>query len=125
MTAPIRTAGVGGGARRPPPRAQGNVPRPRRKPRSPQKSKVRNLILAILFFILGIIGVLLPIVPQVPFFIMSVIFFSLVFPRVRRALRRFLRSHPKIAHAYKKWRDKARAKRRDLIRREREWLNGR
>lgn len=119
MTSPIRQAGVGGGNREAPPRRK--APRPRRKPRSPQKSKVRNLVLAIFFFILGIIGVLLPIVPQVPFFIMSVIFFSLVFPRVRRALRRFLRRHPKIAHAYKKWRDKARAKRRDLIRREREW----
>jgi uncharacterized membrane protein YbaN (DUF454 family) len=81
-----------------------------------------NIALAIFFFILGVIGVLLPVVPQIPFFIMSVLFLSLVFPKVRRALRRFLHHHPKIAHAYKKWRDKARRKRQELIRREKEWV---
>jgi uncharacterized protein len=94
--------------------------RPKRKARSAQQKKVRNLVLAIFFFILGVIGVLLPVVPQVPFFIMSLIFFSLVFPRVRRALRRFLHRHPKLAHAYKKWRDKARHKRRRKMAKERE-----
>ena len=88
----------------------------RRRPRS----KAHNLAWAIFFFILGVIGVLVPIMPQIPFFIMSVIFFSLVFPSVRRKLRRFLRSHPRIAHAYKKWRDKARSKRRAMIRKEKE-----
>jgi uncharacterized membrane protein YbaN (DUF454 family) len=58
--------------------------------------------------------------PQIPFFIMSVLFFSLVFPSVRRWLRRFLHRHPKAAHAYKKWRDKARRKRQAMIRKERE-----
>ena len=81
-----------------------------------------NIALAIFFFILGVIGVLLPVVPQIPFFIMSVLFLSLVFPKVRRRVRRFLHHHPKIAHAYKKWRDKARRKRQELIRREKEWV---
>ena len=80
-----------------------------------------NLVLGVVFFILGVVGVLLPIVPQIPFFIMSLLFFSLVFPPVRRALRRFLHRHPKIAHAYKKWRDKARRKRLEMIRKEKEF----
>ena len=88
----------------------------RRRPRS----KAHNLAWAIFFFILGVIGVLVPIMPQIPFFIMSLLFFSLVFPSVRRKLRRFLRRHPKLAHAYKKWRDKARSKRRAMIRKEKE-----
>ena len=66
------------------------------------------------------IGVLIPVMPQVPFFIMSLLFFSLVFPPIRRAIRRFLRRHPKIAHAYKKWRDKGRRKRQELIRKRKE-----
>ena len=89
---------------------------PKRKVRSPHANKARNLFWAIFFFILGVIGVLIPVMPQVPFFIMSLIFFSLVFPKVRRALRRFLHRHPKVAHAYKKWRDKARHKRRRKMR---------
>ena len=89
----------------------------RRRPRS----KAHNLAWAIVFFILGVIGVLVPIMPQIPFFIMSLLFFSLVFPSVRRKLRRFLHRHPKVAHAYKKWRDKARAKRLAMIRKEKEF----
>ena len=54
------------------------------------------------------IGVLIPVMPQIPFFIMSLLFFSLVFPSVGRWRRRFLHRHPKLAHAYKKWRDKPR-----------------
>jgi hypothetical protein len=102
----------------PPTRGRRSRPRRRRAPRS----KTHNLALSIFFFILGIIGVLLPVVPQIPFFIMSLLFLSLVFPGVRRALRRFLHRHPKIAHAYKKWRDKSRRKRQELIRREREFF---
>ena len=107
----------------PRPRPKPN-PAPKRRTRSPRQNKARNLALGIFFFILGIIGVLLPVVPQVPFFIMSLIFFSLVFPKVRRALRRFLHKHPKIAHAYKKWRDKARQKRRRKMARERDTNGG-
>ena len=91
-------------------------PRPRRR-----RSKTHNLVYAVIFFVVGIIGVLIPVMPQVPFFVMSVLFFSLVFPSVRRKLRRFLHHHPKIAHAYKKWRDKARRKRQAMIRREKEF----
>lgn len=97
---------------------------PPRKRRA-RRGKAKNLALAIFFFILGVIGVMLPIVPQVPFFIMSVLFFSLVFPSVRRRLRRFLHRHPKVAHAYKKWRDKARKKRQELIRKERAFFESR
>jgi len=81
-----------------------------------RRSRTKNLAWAIFFFILGIIGVLIPIVPQIPFFILSILFLSLVFPRVRRRLRRFLHRHPKIAHAYKKWKDRRRTKRLHRIR---------
>jgi hypothetical protein len=105
-------------------RARRSEPRPPKRPRKRKapRSRAKNLALAVFFFILGIIGVLLPVVPQIPFFVASLLFLSLVFPGVRRALRRFLHRHPKIAHAYKTWRDKARKKRQELIRREREWV---
>ena len=94
----------------------GRRKRKRRKPRS----KARNLAWGIFFFILGVIGVLIPVMPQIPFFIMSLLFFSLVFPAVGRWRRRFLHRHPKLAHAYKKWRDSARRKRQKMIRKEKE-----
>ena len=97
-------------------------PRPRRRKR---RSKAFNLVMAIVFFILGVVGILLPVIPQIPFFIMSLFFLSLVFPSVRRWMRRFLHRHPKIAHAYKKWRGKARRKRQQLIQKEKEWFSGR
>jgi len=96
-------------------------PQVKKKPRRKKRGKAHNLAWAIFFFILGVIGVLVPIMPQIPFFIMSLLFLSLVFPSVRRWLRRFLHRHPKLAHAYKKWRDKARAKRQAMIRREKEF----
>ena len=82
-----------------------------------RRNKARNLVLAIFFFILGIIGILIPVMPQVIFFVMGLLFLSLVSPTVRRAVRRFLHRHPKMAHAYKKWRNKGRKKRLELIRR--------
>ena len=88
------------------------------RPSRMQRRKSQNLALGIFFFLLGVIGVLVPVLPQVPFFVMSLLFFSLVFPAVRRAMRRFLHRHPKLAHAYKSWRDRARRKRLEIIRKE-------
>jgi uncharacterized membrane protein YbaN (DUF454 family) len=82
-----------------------------------RRNKVWNLVLAIFFFILGVIGILIPVMPQVIFFVMGLLFLSLVSPTVRRAVRRFLHRHPKMAHAYKRWREKGRKKRLELIRR--------
>ena len=93
---------------------------PRGRKRRKRRSKVVNLAWGIFFFILGVIGILIPVVPQIPFFIMSLLFFSLVFPAVGRWRRRFLHRHPKLAHAYKKWRDAARRKRQKMIRKEKE-----
>jgi Flp pilus assembly protein TadB len=105
-------------------RSRSERPRPKPEPlktsRRRPRSKAHNLAWAIFFFILGVIGVLIPIMPQIPFFIMSLLFFSLVFPSVRRRLRRFLHRHPRVAHAYKKWRDAARRKRQKVIQREKE-----
>jgi uncharacterized membrane protein YbaN (DUF454 family) len=84
------------------------------------RRRMRNIALGIFFFVLGVIGVLIPVVPQVPFFVMSLLFFSLVFPKVRRALRRWRHRHPKIDQAYQKWREKSRRRRQQRIRRERE-----
>jgi len=81
-----------------------------------RRSKTRNLALGIFFFIVGVIGVLIPVMPQVPFFIMSALFFSLVFPKVRRTLRRWRHRYPKLDASYKKWRGKARKKRQQSIR---------
>ena len=85
-----------------------------------RRSRAKNLFWAAVFFLLGVIGVLIPIMPQIPFFIMSLLFLSLVFPSVRRRLRRFLHQHPKLAHAYKRWKDRRRRKRLNRIRREKE-----
>jgi uncharacterized membrane protein YbaN (DUF454 family) len=101
-------------------RAPNEAPSRRRRPRA-RRSKAWNLALGIFFFILGVIGVLIPVMPQVPFFIMSLLFLSLVFPSIRRRIRRFLHRHPKLAHAYKRWRDKGRKKRQELIRKEKEF----
>jgi uncharacterized membrane protein YbaN (DUF454 family) len=89
------------------------------------RRRTRNLLLGIFFFILGVIGVLIPVMPQIPFFVMSLLFFSLVFPKVRRALRRWRHRHPKVDEAYRKWRDKARRKRRTKIHRRKRKSDGR
>ena len=91
--------------------------RPRRRSR---RNKVWNIVLAIFFFLLGVVGIIIPVMPQFLFFAMSLFFLSLVSPPVRRWLRRFLHRHPKAAHAYKRWRDKGRRKRQQLIRKRKE-----
>ena len=84
------------------------------------RRRARNIALAIFFFILGVIGVLVPIMPQVPFFVMSLLFLSLVSRRVHRGVRRFLSRHPKVEASYHRWRHKRRAKRRAKNRARRE-----
>jgi len=86
-------------------------PRPARR-----RSKTHNLVYAVLFFIVGVIGVLVPVMPQVPFFVMSALFLSLVFPKVRRTLRRWRLKYPKLDASYKKWRSRGRRKRQEAIR---------
>lgn len=76
-----------------------------------------NLTLAIFFFTLGVIGLVIPVMPQVVFFAMGTLFLSLVSPSVRRRVRKFLHHHPRLAHMYKRWRDKGRRRRREIIRR--------
>jgi len=83
------------------------------------RRRMRNLAWGIFFFILGVIGILIPVMPQIPFFVMSLLFFSLVFPKVRRALRRWRHRHPKVDQAYRKWREKARNRRRKKIQKQR------
>ena len=88
--------------------------------RSRQKRrKVRNIVLGVFFFILGVIGILIPVMPQLIFFFLSLVFFSRVSPRLRRAVRRYRKRHPKLDNAYQGWRRKAREKRRQIIRRAR------
>lgn len=93
--------------------APADHPRPSRA----RRNKAWNLFLAVLFFLLGFIGLVIPVMPQILFFAMGIVFLSLVSPGVRRAVRRFLHRHPKMAHAYKRWRDKGRQKRLAMIRR--------
>ena len=93
--------------------APSDAPRPSRV----RRNKLWNLTLAIFFFILGFIGILIPVMPQVLFFVMGLLFLSLVSPTVRRRVRRFLHEHPRVAHAYKRWRTRSRQKRREMIRR--------
>ena len=80
------------------------------------KRRVRNILLGTLFFILGVIGILIPVMPQVVFFVLSLVFFSMAFPSLRRRLRRFRRRHPKLDRAFTKWRERGRKKRLALIR---------
>ncbi|MDQ5856951.1 MAG: hypothetical protein M3542_01555 [Acidobacteriota bacterium] len=87
------------------------------RPSRVRRNKALNLALAIFFFILGFIGLLIPVMPQILFFAMGILFLSLVSPTVRRRVRKFLHRHPKMAHAYKRWRDKGRQKRLVMIRR--------
>ena len=81
----------------------------------------RNIFLGILFFVLGVIGILVPVMPQIVFFFLSALFFSMVSPRLRRALRRFRKRHPSVDRAYAKWREKGRKKRQEIIRKARKF----
>ena len=95
-------------------------PEPPSRHRTPlQKRTARNISLGVAFFVLGVIGVLVPVMPQLIFFFLSALFFSLVSPRLRRALRRFRKRHPSVDNAYAKWREKGRRKRMKLIRKAR------
>lgn len=81
-----------------------------------RRSKARYLFFSALFFVLGVIGILVPVMPQVVFFVMSALFLSLVFPRLRRALRRWRGRYPKLDASYRKWRSMARRRRQARIR---------
>ena len=98
------------------------------KPSDRQKSRNRrriwNIALGIFFFILGVIGILIPVMPQLVFFFLSLVFFSRVSPRLRRAVRRWRRRHPKVENAYRNWRRKSREKRLQVIRRARAFRRG-
>ena len=83
--------------------------------------KMRNIFFGIMFFVLGVIGILIPVMPQIVFFFLSALFFSMVSPRLRRALRRFRKRHPSVDRAYAKWREKGRRKRQEIIRKARKF----
>ena len=89
---------------------------PERAPTPIQRRTTRNIVLGILFFVLGVIGILIPVMPQVVFFFLSALFFSFVSPRLRRAMRRFRQRHPSVDKAYAKWREKGRKRRLNHIR---------
>jgi hypothetical protein len=88
-------------------------------PGSAYRRKIWNIALGSLFFILGVIGIIIPVMPQFVFFFLSIIFFSRVSKRLRSALRRFRKKHPKIDRSYTNWRRKSRERRRTLIRKAR------
>ena len=92
---------------------------PERAPTPIRRRTIRNVVLGIFFFVLGVIGVLIPVMPQVIFFVLSAVFFSLVSPRLRRAMRRFRQRHPSVEKAYAKWREKGRKRRLKHIRKRR------
>ena len=85
-----------------------------------RKRRVYYLGMAVFWFIVGVIGVLVPVMPQVPFFVMSLLYLALVSRRVHRAVRRFIRRHPKAEASYHRWRHKRRRKRVEKGRRRRQ-----
>ncbi|MFN2386978.1 MAG: DUF454 family protein [Thermoanaerobaculia bacterium] len=90
------------------------------RPSRARRSRIWNIVLAVFFFVLGVIGLVIPVMPQILFFAMSLFFLSLVSPPVRRAVRRWLHRHPKLAHRYNAWRHRRRQKRLVRIRKSRE-----
>lgn len=95
------------------------VPSIEHRPARGRRSKAWNLALGIFFLVLGIVGLVIPVMPQFLFFAISLFFLSMVFPPVRRALRRFMHRHPKLLHRYNAWRHRRREKRRNRIRKAR------
>lgn len=103
-------------------RAAAHVHEKHRPSRTPlHKRRLRNFLLGIGFFVLGVIGIFIPVMPQLIFFLLSLIFFSMVSQRLRRAMRRFRRRHPSLDKAYVKWRERGRRKRLQLIRKARKF----
>ncbi len=90
-----------------------------RTPTPIHRRTTRNIALGVGFFILGVIGIFIPVMPQLIFFFLSALFFSLVSPPLRRALRRFRKRHPSVDKAYTKWREKSRRRRLKIIRKAR------
>jgi uncharacterized membrane protein YbaN (DUF454 family) len=100
--------------------APAHAPESHRPPRTPlHKRRFRNFLLGIGFFVLGVIGIFIPVMPQIIFFLLSLVFFSMVSQRLRRAMRRFRRRHPSLDRAYTKWRERGRRKRLKMIRKAR------
>jgi uncharacterized membrane protein YbaN (DUF454 family) len=103
-------------------RAAAQAPESHRRPRTPlHKRRLRNFLLGVGFFVLGVIGVFIPVMPQIIFFLLSLVFFSMVSARLRRRLRRFRRRHPSMDRAYNKWRERSRRRRLKLIRKARKF----
>jgi uncharacterized protein len=90
------------------------------RPQRVRRSRTWNIVLAIFFFLLGVVGIFIPVMPQILFFAMSAFFLSLVSRPVRRALKRFMHRHPKLAHRYNAWRHRRRLKRLERIRKARD-----
>lgn len=59
--------------------------------------KIICLILASVFYLLGIIGLILPIIPQIPFFIIGTIFLMIGFKKIRKKVEEsdFYKKHLK------------------------------
>ena len=74
--------------------------------------KILMTVLAAVFFILGVIGLLIPVIPQIPFFVISVLLMSAASSRFKKAF-----TETKL---YKKHLEKHVAKHHRIE----EWLNG-
>ena len=69
--------------------------------------KVLLSISAVVFFVLGVIGLLIPVIPQIPFFVVSVLLMSAASERFRKAftqnslykkyLEKYVVDHPNLA----------------------------
>lgn len=69
--------------------------------------KILLTISAAVFFVLGVIGLLIPVIPQIPFFVVSVLLMSAASARFRKAftqnrlykkyLEKYVLDHPDLA----------------------------